>query len=175
MGRPVFLAAAIGVTAAAVMLTAATEQDQQNDDPAQIATAEAVVTKVTHKTYLRKLDAAVCRSSHVMTQEEKCAVDPPPMPQIHNSVVAHLDLLLHHWNSTGKMIIFLHFPGQFLQLGVLHRLGSADSLLIFHDAKASLKITPSRGSASVMTTSIIVSLIYTFRFHRKHINGFKVA
>jgi Na+-transporting NADH:ubiquinone oxidoreductase subunit NqrC len=49
LGRPVFLAAAIVVATAAVLLAAAAEQDQQNDDPAQITTAEAVVTKVTHK------------------------------------------------------------------------------------------------------------------------------
>jgi glycerol uptake facilitator-like aquaporin len=50
-----FLAAAIGVAAAAFALpAAATEQDQQDDDPTQIAATEAVITKVTHKTYLQR-------------------------------------------------------------------------------------------------------------------------
>ena len=53
MGAPGFLAAAIVIAAAAVLVTAAAEQDQQDDDPAQITTAEAVITKVTHNTYLQ--------------------------------------------------------------------------------------------------------------------------
>ena len=43
------LAAAGAVAAAILMLATAAEQDQQNDDPAQIAAAEAVITKVAHK------------------------------------------------------------------------------------------------------------------------------
>jgi Na+-transporting NADH:ubiquinone oxidoreductase subunit NqrC len=73
LGRPAFLAAAIVVATAAVLLAAAAEQDQQNDDPAQITTAEAVVTKVTHKDTSMKFDVAHRHSSHVMIQEEKCA------------------------------------------------------------------------------------------------------
>ena len=76
MGRPAFLAAAIGIAAAAtaVLLAAAAEQDQQNDDPAQITATETVVTKVTHKdTSNDFFDVAHRHSSHVMIQEEKCA------------------------------------------------------------------------------------------------------
>ena len=76
MGRPVCLAAAIVVAAAVILLAAAAEQNQQDDDPAQIATAEAVVTKVTHKDTSMNFDVAHHHSPHVMIQEEKCAPAP---------------------------------------------------------------------------------------------------
>ena len=73
MGRPACLAAAIVVATTVVLLATATEQNQQDDDPAQIAAAEAVVTKVTHKDTSKKFDVAFHHSPHVMIQEEKCA------------------------------------------------------------------------------------------------------
>ena len=73
MGRPVCLAAAIVVAAAVILLATAAEQNQQDDDPAQIAAAEAVVTKVTHKDTSKNFDVADHHSPHVMIQEEKCA------------------------------------------------------------------------------------------------------
>ncbi len=55
-GALCFLAAAISLAATVVVVVAAAaEQNQQNDDPAQIAAAEAVITKVTHSSYLRKI------------------------------------------------------------------------------------------------------------------------
>lgn len=52
MGRPVYLAAAITLAAAVIALTAAAEQDDQQDNPAQV-TATVVATEVTHKRYLQ--------------------------------------------------------------------------------------------------------------------------
>ena len=70
------LAAAIGVvaaTAAAVaaeqraVVAATAEQNQQNDDPAQIATAQTVVT---HRKYLPEVIAAFAAHSKIFRWQE---------------------------------------------------------------------------------------------------------
>ena len=53
-----------------------------------------------------------------------------PMLQVSHTMAQHFDLLLHHRRPPGKMVMFPHFPGQFFQLGVGHRLGSADGCFI---------------------------------------------
>ena len=76
--------AAITVTAAVItaaqIAAAVAEQDHQQDDPAQIATAEAVITKVTHKDYLPMFDAAVTAHPILCFRRKYVRPDAPGLP-----------------------------------------------------------------------------------------------
>lgn len=64
------LAAATVIGSVEYTATAVAEQDDQQDDPAQIATTETIV--IIHKTYLREFTCGVCRSFQVIPQRKKC-------------------------------------------------------------------------------------------------------
>jgi hypothetical protein len=55
------------------VLAAAAEQNQQDNDPAQIAAAEAVITKVAHENTSEFFDAVCRRSFHGILPRKKCA------------------------------------------------------------------------------------------------------
>ena len=82
MLSPRFLAAAAVVVAAVVGIVAviatAAEQDQQDDDPAQITTAEVVVT---HKEYLQIFLSSFAAHSKIFRCAKKVTADAghPPM------------------------------------------------------------------------------------------------
>jgi hypothetical protein len=61
-------AAVIGVVAHIAATIA--EQDDQQDDPTDIATAETIV--IIHSSYLREITCGVCRSFQVIPKEKKC-------------------------------------------------------------------------------------------------------
>jgi len=69
-------AAAVVITATAVIgyiaAIAATvaEQQDENDNPAPVATTETVI--IAHNTYLRKITCGICRSFQVIPQRKKC-------------------------------------------------------------------------------------------------------
>ena len=60
-------AAVIGRIASA---TAVAEQDDQQDDPTDIAATETIV--IIHSSYLREITCGVCRSFQVIPKEKKC-------------------------------------------------------------------------------------------------------
>ena len=55
----------------AAVIAAVAEQQDQNDNPANVATAETVI--VTHKEYLREYIRGVCRSFHGILSGKKGA------------------------------------------------------------------------------------------------------
>ena len=61
------LAATAAAVAHPVVVAAAAEQNQQDDDPAQIATAEAIVT---HRRYLQEVVAAFTAHSKIFRRGE---------------------------------------------------------------------------------------------------------
>ena len=61
--------AIIGTVVAHIAATVAEQDDEQND-PAPVATAETVV--VTHNHYLREITCGVCRSFQVIPEMKKC-------------------------------------------------------------------------------------------------------
>lgn len=64
-------AAVIGVVAHIAATIA--EQDDQQDDPTDIATAETIV--IIHSSYLREITCGVCRSFQVIPQRKKCYIE----------------------------------------------------------------------------------------------------
>ena len=83
------LAAAAVVVATAVIaavvgahqriVATAAEQNQQNDDPAQIATAEAIVT---HRRYLQEVVAAFTAHSKIFRSEKNVRLDGGGLPSL---------------------------------------------------------------------------------------------
>ena len=61
------LAATAAAVAHPVVVAAAAEQNQQDDDPAQIATAQTVVT---HRRYLQEIVATIAAHSKIFRRRE---------------------------------------------------------------------------------------------------------
>ena len=67
------VAATAVVICAIKATTAVAEQDDEQDNPAPVATTETVI--VTHNRYLQEITCGVCRSFQVIPQRKKCYIE----------------------------------------------------------------------------------------------------